>query len=98
MPDPKQTFANEIHVKVEHEDVTVFDTHRTLGMNFGESWVECGMTLPSSFHIKFTDNYQRYQKDLPEVFVLGATVEVYAIADGQGRDVPLVTGEITGIE
>ena len=98
MPNPSPTYSNEAKVTINGLSLNEIDASKSLSGTLGACWVECSMNLPTAFHIMFTDNYQKYIKDFPEVFKLGARIAVYAVADGQGEDIPLVTGEITGIE
>jgi phage protein D/phage baseplate assembly protein gpV len=98
VPDPKPTFTNELRVKIAGLDLKEIDPQKTLGRTLGAAWVERSVNLPTAFHIQFTDNYQQYLKNFGDVLELGAPVELFVVVDGQGKDVPLMTGEITGIE
>jgi phage baseplate assembly protein gpV len=69
-----------------------------LAKTLGPCWVESSVNLPGAFHLTF----RAAPLDLmPRFFALlriGARVAVYGVADGQGRDTPLVSGLVTGVE
>jgi phage protein D/phage baseplate assembly protein gpV len=95
--DAKPTFTNVAKVLIGGKDVS---RDKTLGPLLGSLWFECAMNLPSAFHIQFNDNYQQMMKDpaAAGLLSLGKKVELFIAADGTGDGVPLLTGEITGIE
>lgn len=95
--NPKPTYSNVARIKIEG---LVLDKDPTLGPLLGGCWIDCSMNLPTAFHLLFNDNYQQMLKasNAGEILSLGAKVEIFLIANGQGKDLPLMTGEITGIE
>lgn len=74
------------------------DLDKTLDAALGESWVEASVNLPAAFHLTFRDPKRLLLEDYAAQLMIGAPVGVYAVAAGQGKDVPLVTGYITALE
>lgn len=64
----------------------------------GPSWVESSVNLPGAFHVTFRKSARLLVKRYPTLLRVGAKVAISAVADGQGKDNPLITGLVTGIE
>jgi uncharacterized protein involved in type VI secretion and phage assembly len=91
MPNP--TYSNR-------PKVTIDDVELTDGLQgaLGECWVESSVNLPAAFHIEFTRSADELMEQFSMQLRIGAKVAVYAIADGQGKDTPLITGLVTALE
>jgi uncharacterized protein involved in type VI secretion and phage assembly len=70
----------------------------TLTAALGPSWVESSVNLPGAFHLTFRKPMHELMPEFALLLRIGARVAVYGIADGRGKDRPLITGLVTGIE
>ncbi|MFJ6068122.1 VgrG-related protein [Streptomyces tendae] len=61
-----------------------------------DGWVDQGVNVPAAFRLTFRDPYHKLLGDLNVQF--GTPVVITPIADGQGKNNPLLTGEVTGLE
>ncbi|BET49302.1 MULTISPECIES: VgrG-related protein [Streptomyces] len=61
-----------------------------------DGWVDQGVNVPAAFRLTFRDPYHRLLGELNVQF--GTKVVITPIADGQGKNNPLLTGEVTGLE
>jgi uncharacterized protein involved in type VI secretion and phage assembly len=91
MPNP--TFSNMAKVTIDGADLT-----KVLEEARGECWVESSLNAPSAFQIAFIKSATDLMKEFSMQLRIGAKVAVYAIADGQGKDTPLITGLVTALE
>lgn len=64
----------------------------------GACWVESSVNLPAAFHLSFRRPMRLLTKESSELLRIGAKVQVYAVAGGKGKEIPLITGVVTGIE
>lgn len=64
----------------------------------GPCWVESSVNLPAAFHLTFRMSERRLIQKSPSLLRIGARVQVYAVAAGQGRNTPLITGVVTAVE
>src|ERR1700677_215765 len=69
-----------------------------LSSRLGACWVELSVNVPSIFHLTFRDAHHLLMQKYPPETLMGAPVTVYMIADSVGKDTPLITGKITGLE
>jgi uncharacterized protein involved in type VI secretion and phage assembly len=69
-----------------------------LAKALGGCWVESSVNLPAAFHITFREAARLLMPRFSDLLRIGARVAVYAVAGGQGKDIPLVTGVVTGLE
>jgi phage protein D/phage baseplate assembly protein gpV len=93
MAEDQLTFSNWARVTIDGADLT-----QVLEETRGECWVESSVNMPAAFHIEFNKSADELMKEFSVQLRIGAKVEVYAIADGQGKDSPLITGLVTGLE
>lgn len=68
----------------------------TIAPMLTDGWVDQGVNVPAAFRLTFRDPYHRLLGDLNVQF--GTKVVITPIADGQGKNNPLLTGEVTGLE
>lgn len=73
---------------------------KDLAAALGECWVDSSVNLPGAFHLTFLESAHKLMKDpeCVEVLKIGTKIAVYAIADSQGKDTPLIAGVVTGVE
>jgi uncharacterized protein involved in type VI secretion and phage assembly len=87
-------YSSQPRVTIEGEKLP-----QDLSDALGPSWVESSVNLPGAFHLTFRDPKRilvpKYSTTLLRI---GAKVAVYAVANRQGEDKPLITGLVTGIE
>jgi len=89
---PEITISNVFTIAIGGVDLT-----NQLASRVGACWVELGVNLPAAFHLTLRDANHLLTTDFPMIR-LGAKIAVYAVADQQGEDTPLMTGAITGLE
>lgn len=89
---PEITISNVFTVAIGGVDLT-----SQLASRLSGCWVELGVNLPAAFHLTLRDANHLLTTDFPMIR-LGSPVAVYAVADQQGEDTPLMTGTITGLE
>jgi phage protein D/phage baseplate assembly protein gpV len=70
----------------------------TLAAALGDVWVESNVNLPAAFHITFRVAAEELMKQFSGMLKIGAPATVYAVADREGDDKPLITGLVTAIE
>ncbi|MFF0677997.1 VgrG-related protein [Streptomyces tendae] len=68
----------------------------TIAPMLTDGWVDQGVNVPAAFRLTFRDPYHLLLGDLNVQF--GTPVVITPIADGQGKNNPLLTGEVTGLE
>jgi uncharacterized protein involved in type VI secretion and phage assembly len=90
---PDTTFSNR--PKVEIDGVVL---PQDLEEALGECWVESSVNMPAVFHIAFNRTADELMKQFSLQLRIGAKAAVYAIADGQGEETPLITGLVTALE
>jgi phage protein D/phage baseplate assembly protein gpV len=86
-------FSSKPTVKIEGKDLP-----DKLDEALGPCWVESSVNLPGAFHLTFRESAKLLVGQFPLLLRIGARVAVYGVADGQGREKPLITGLVTGIE
>ncbi|HEY1704257.1 MAG TPA: VgrG-related protein [Trebonia sp.] len=69
-----------------------------LAATLGETWVEFGVNLPAAFHITLRASAEELMKAYEGDLQIGAKATIFAVADQQGKDTPIITGVVTGIE
>lgn len=69
-----------------------------LAKALGPCWVESSVNLPAAFHLTFRADARLLMPRFSALLRIGARVAVYAVAGGQGKDIPLITGVVTGLE
>jgi phage protein D/phage baseplate assembly protein gpV len=86
-------YSSKFTVKIEGAEPDDLDAA------LGPCWVESSVNLPGAFHLTFGGDSARLLAERFRMLLrIGAKVAVYAIADGQGKDKPLITGLVTGME
>jgi phage protein D/phage baseplate assembly protein gpV len=91
MPDP--TYSNLPEVLIDQVKLT-----GSLAGALGECWVESSGNLPAAFHLTFRGAAEELMKEYAAQLRIGARVSISAIADGKGKNSPLITGPVTAIE
>lgn len=87
----KSGYSNVLHVTIAGRPLTP-----TLSTLLVGGWVDFGAAVPGAFQLTFRDPKR---KVLGEAGArIGADVVLAPVADGQGAQSPLLTGEITGLE
>ncbi|MEU0804888.1 VgrG-related protein [Streptomyces sp. NPDC005970] len=87
----KIAYSSVIHVKLNDTVLTP-----KVASRLTEAWVDFGAGVPGAFQLTFRD--QR-RKVLQQARVtIGSEVVLAPVADGQGAQDPLFTGEVTGLE
>lgn len=95
MPEASSSTSFSSQTVVKIEGVELADP---VARALGPSWVESSVNLPGAFHLAFRRSAKFLAAQAPMLLSIGAKVEVYAVADGQGKDIPLITGLVTAIE
>lgn len=87
------TFSNLPNVDIDGVPLT-----NTLAGALGACWIENSVNLPAAFHLTFRGSPQLLLEQYGTLLRVGAMVSIYAVADGQGRTTPLLTGSVTAVE
>jgi phage protein D len=84
-------YSNVFHVTIAGRPLTP-----TLATLLVGGWVDFGAGVPGAFQLTFRDQKKKVLGDSGAK--IGADVVLAPVADGQGAQSPLLTGEITGLE
>jgi uncharacterized protein involved in type VI secretion and phage assembly len=90
---PEETISNLVEVRIDGDPLP-----QDLGRALGACWVESSVNLPGAFHITFRGSALELMPRFSGLLRIGAEIEMFAIASGQGKETPLITGLVTGIE
>jgi phage protein D len=85
------TFSNLLHVTIDGAPLP-----SVLARLLVEGWVDVGAGVPGAFQLTFRDPKKLVLKQFG--IRIGVPVVLAAVADGQGKGSPLLTGEVTGLE
>ncbi|MER5460474.1 VgrG-related protein [Streptomyces sp. NPDC002668] len=84
-------YSNVFDVKIRGKNLTP-----TVAKLLVAGWVDLGAGVPGAFELTFRDPKR---KVLSEADIsIGAPVVLAPVSDGQGAQIPLFTGEVTGLE
>ncbi|SEG83686.1 Uncharacterized conserved protein, implicated in type VI secretion and phage assembly [Actinacidiphila yanglinensis] len=87
----KSGYSNVLHVTIAGRPLTP-----TLSTLLVGGWVDFGAAVPGAFQLTFRDPKRKVLGEAGAK--IGADVVLAPVADGQGAQSPLLTGEITGLE
>lgn len=84
-------YSNVLHVTIGGAPLT-----KELASLLVAGWVDFGAGVPGSFQLTFRDPKKKVLSDSGAD--IGKKIVIAPVADGQGAQSPLITGEITGTE
>ncbi|MFH8534992.1 VgrG-related protein [Streptomyces tendae] len=87
----RRAFSSVVEVKIGGAPLP-----DTIAPLLTDGWVDQGVNVPAAFRLTFRDPYHKLLGDLNVQF--GTKVVITPIADGEGKNNPLLTGEVTGLE